>query len=67
MAGLGLFVAALDAYVVVTVLPQMLTDLDLTVNRIEQASPIITGFLLGYIVAMPLLCAYSDQRGRIPV
>lgn len=45
----------------------MLTDLDLTVNRIEQASPIISGFLLGYIVAMPLLGAYSDRRGRIPV
>jgi MFS family permease len=45
----------------------MLSDLDLTVNRIEQASPIITGFLLGYVVAMPLLGAYSDQRGRIPV
>jgi len=63
----ALFVAALDTYVVVTLLPRMLTDLNIPFDRIEKASPIITGFLLGYIVTMPLLGAVSDVRGRGPV
>jgi MFS family permease len=67
LAGAGLFFAALDAYVVVTLLPAMIGDVGLTIERFEQATPIITGFLAGYVVAMPLLGAYSDARGRIPV
>jgi MFS family permease len=53
--------------VVVTLLPRMLSDIDLPVDRLEAASPIITGFLAGYVVAMPLLGAASDLRGRLPV
>jgi MFS family permease len=64
LAGAGLFVAALDAYLVVTLLPAMLTDVGLTIERFEQATPIVTGFLCGYVIAMPLLGAYSDVRGR---
>lgn len=67
LAGAGLFIAALDAYVVVTLLPAMMGDVGLTIERFEQATPIVTGFLAGYVVAMPLLGAYSDVRGRIPV
>ena len=52
---------------VVTLLPGMLADIDLPVDRLEAASPIITGFLAGYVVAMPLLGAASDVRGRLPV
>jgi MFS family permease len=60
----GLFVAALDTYVVVTLLPRMMFDLALPIDRIEQATPIITGFLVGYIVTMPLMGAISDTYGR---
>ena len=67
VAGAGLFIAAMDAYVVVTLLPAMIADVGLTVDRIEQATPLVTGFLGGYVVAMPLLGAYSDIRGRAPV
>jgi MFS family permease len=67
LAGAGLFVAALDAYLVVTLLPAMITDVGLTIERFEQATPILTGFLCGYVIAMPLLGAYSDFRGRAPV
>jgi MFS family permease len=67
IAAAGLFIAALDAYVVVTLLPSMIADVGLTVDRFEQATPIVTGFLGGYVVAMPLLGAYSDSRGRAPV
>ena len=67
LAGAGLFVAAMDAYVVVTLLPAMIADVGLTIDRIEQATPLVTGFLAGYVVAMPLLGAYSDVRGRAPI
>lgn len=67
LAGAGLFIAALDAYVVVTLLPAMMGDVGLTIDRFEQATPILTGFLAGYVIAMPLLGAYSDVRGRLPV
>jgi MFS family permease len=60
----GLFLAALDTYVVVTVLPRMMFDLALPLDRIEQATPIISGFLVGYIVTMPLTGALSDVYGR---
>jgi MFS family permease len=67
LAGAGLFVAAMDAYVVVTLLPIMIADVGLTIDRLEQATPVVSGFLAGYVVAMPLLGAYSDSRGRAPV
>ena len=52
---------------VVTLLPAMMGDVGLTIERLEQGTPIVTGFLAGYVVAMPLLGAYSDVRGRVPV
>ena len=67
LTGAALFVAALDAYAVVTLLPSMLSDLGLSIDRLEQATPILTGFLAGYVVAMPLVGAASDARGRLPV
>src|SRR5437868_8642217 len=42
-------------------------DVGLTNEHFEQAAPIVTGVLAGYVVAMPLLGAYSDVRGRAPV
>ena len=66
LAAAGLFLAALDALAVVTLLPQMLQAVDLPIDHIEAAAPILTGFLGGYVVAMPLLGAFSDVRGRLP-
>lgn len=66
LAAAGLLLAALDAYAVVTLLPQMLAAVDLPIDHVEAAAPILSGFLGGYVVAMPLLGAFSDARGRLP-
>ena len=67
LTGAGLFLASLDAYVVVTALLPMLTSVHIAVNRPEQATPIITGFLLGYLAVMPIAGGLSDRFGRIRV
>jgi MFS family permease len=66
LAAAGLFLAALDTFAVVTLLPQMLAATDVPIDHIEAAAPTVTGFLGGYVVAMPLLGAFSDARGRLP-
>src|SRR3989442_3468285 len=61
----GLFLGALDAYVVVAALLPMLTAVHIPVNHLERSTPIITGFLLGYLAVMPLSGGLSDRFGRL--
>src|SRR5260370_36237154 len=61
----GLFLGALDAYVVVAALLPMLTAVHIPVNHLERATPIVTGFLLGYLAVMPLSGGLSDRFGRL--
>ena len=61
---LGVFIAADDQTVIVTVLPEIMLDLRVQINELDRASWTITGYLLGYVAAMPLVGRMSDVWGR---
>ena len=63
IAGLGTFITALDQTVVVTALPSVMLDLKIPITQIDRVSWIITAYLLGYTVVMPLIGRLGDVYG----
>lgn len=65
---LAVLLGALDTYVVVTIMRDIMAPqpagVGIPINKIQQITPIITCYLLGYIAAMPLLGRASDRFGR---
>src|SRR5204862_4145780 len=64
LAGLGVFIAALDQTLVVAVLPEMIEDVGLSQDQFYRAAWIVNGYILGYVVAMPLMGRLADAYGR---
>lgn len=64
IAALGVFFAADDQTSVVALLPPMLSDIGLPVHEFYRASWVVNGYLLGYLVALPLVGRISDAYGH---
>jgi MFS family permease len=67
VAAAAVLLGAIDTYVIVLALPAILSDVGVGLERLQAGTPIISGFLLGYVVMMPLLGRLSDIYGRRPL
>ena len=67
LAAVAVAFAAADTYVVVLALPDMMTSVGLSIDELQRAAPIVSGFLLGYVAMLPLIGRIADLRGRVPV
>jgi MFS family permease len=56
--------AAADTYVVVLALPDMMSGVGLGIESLQRATPIVSGFLLGYIAVLPLIGRLADLVPR---
>ncbi len=63
----GVLLGAADTYVVVVALPAIMTSVGVDLSHLQQATPIISGFLVGYVAVLPLVGRLSDLNGRGPV
>src|SRR5260221_6735423 len=60
----AVFLTALDQTVVVTALISMMRDIGLPITQPARGASIVSGYLLGYVVAMPLMGRVADVFGR---
>lgn len=63
-ASVAVALAAADTYVVVLALTDMMTGVGLGIDALQKATPIISGFLLGYIAVLPLIGRLADLASR---
>ena len=66
VAALGIFLTALDQTVVVTALWPISTDLEVPVTELDRAAWVVTAYLLGYTVALPLMGRVAPERLSSP-
>ena len=64
LAGLGVFLAADDQTSVVAIIPNMIDDVGLSQDQFFRAAWIVNAYILGYVVAMPLMGRIADNFGR---
>ncbi|HWJ81151.1 MAG TPA: MFS transporter [Nocardioides sp.] len=67
LAAVAVAFAAIDTYVVVLALPDMMAAAGVPVDQLQRAAPIVSGFLLGYVAVLPLIGRIADLRGQVPV
>ncbi|HEV7129849.1 MAG TPA: MFS transporter [Ktedonobacterales bacterium] len=60
----AVFLTALDQTVVFTALPAMIQDIAVPITALDRAAWIVSGYLLGYVIAMPLMGRVADVYGR---
>lgn len=60
----GVFIAADDQTSIVVVLPELLPDFRIGPNELGRASWTVTGYLIGYTAAMPIMGRVSDRFGH---
>jgi len=63
----GVFLGGLDQTVVVTALPPMIQDLEVPFTRLDQAAWIVSAYLIGYTVSLPLVGRVADRYGHLAV
>ncbi len=67
LAAAAVLLAAADTYVVVVALPSIMDGVGVGLDRLQRATPIISGFLLGYTAILPLIGRLADLAGSGPV
>ncbi len=60
----AVFIGALDLTVIATILPRMVVDLRINTADIDRYVWVVNGYLLAYIVAIPIVGRISDLIGR---
>ncbi|HEX9988575.1 MAG TPA: MFS transporter [Chloroflexia bacterium] len=64
IVALGIFLAALDQTVIVTALWPISQDLQIPLTELDKAAWVVTAYLLGYTVALPLMGRVADIYGQ---
>src|SRR5690349_20661062 len=64
IACVSVFFTAMDQTVVVTALPPIISALNVSPTKLNEAAWIVSAYLLGFVVAMPLMGRVSDIYGR---
>ncbi|MGI8477745.1 MAG: MFS transporter [Thermomicrobiales bacterium] len=60
----AVFLGAIDLTVISTVLPRMVTDLQINTADIDRYIWVVNAYLLAYIIAIPVVGRVSDLLGR---
>lgn len=61
---LAVFVGSLDLTVIATLLPTMVSDLQINTADLDRYMWVVSGYLLAYMVTIPVLGRVSDLIGR---
>ena len=61
---IAVFVAALDLTVITTILSRIIFDLEINAAEIDRYSWIVSGYLLAYLITIPIAGRVSDLLGR---